>query len=146
MASTLKESVRDEIEALHVFFVGWFTGRLPETSFEGDLTVRFDSEFVLIPPAGIFLNLEELQQGLRKGYGSNPDFGIAIRNVRVLRVWDDLVLASYEEWQREALASTPPDNARIATVLFRRSEPLTWLHVHETWMPRDVKAAGPYDF
>ena len=45
-----------------------------------------------------------------------------------------------------ALASTPPDNARVATVMFHHADRLKWLHVHETWMPTEVMAAGPYDF
>ena len=28
----------------------------------------------------------------------------------------------------------------------RKTEPLRWLHVHETWLPRAVQDAGPYDF
>ena len=83
---------------------------------------------------------------MRRAHGSNPDFRIAIRNVVVRRVMPDVVLATYEEWQRNALASTPPDNARLATVAFARTEPLRWLHVHETWLPGEVAAAGPYDF
>jgi hypothetical protein len=146
MPNALETEVRDEIVALHEFFVGWFSGRLSESSFEVEFTRRFDPEFVLIPPAGVLLNLRDLQQGLRARHGSNPNFGITIRNIRVLWVRDDLVLATYEEWQRNALASTPPDNARIATVLFQRGGHLTWLHVHETWMPHEVMAAGPYDF
>ena len=27
-----------------------------------------------------------------------------------------------------------------------QGERLTWLHVHETWLPSEVMAAGPYDF
>ena len=146
MSNNLDHSIASEIEALHIFFVGWFSGRLPDTCFADEFTARFDPEFILIPPAGIVLDLERLQNGVKAGYATNPDFRIAIRNVRVLRVWDNLALASYEEWQRNALASTPPDNARVATVLFQRADRLTWLHVHETWMPREVMAAGPYDF
>lgn len=46
----------------------------------------------------------------------------------------------------EALASTPPDNARIATVLFDRAQLRRWLHVHEARLPDSIAAAGPYDF
>ena len=56
------------------------------------------------------------------------------------------VIATYEEWQRNALASTPPDNGRVATAVFERGERLKWLHIHETWVPPEQMAAGPYDF
>ena len=142
--------VRSEIESLHRFFVRWFSGECPrsDAEFAEGFTVRFEPEFKLIPPAGNLLALEDLSQSVRKGHGSNPDFRIQIRNVRLQRQEDSLVVATYEEWQRNARASTPPDNGRIATVLFRATPncPLLWLHVHETWLPRETMERGPYDF
>lgn len=142
----LLDAVREEIEALHEFFVGWFSGALPETAFEDGFLRRFDPAFILIPPAGTLLGIADLAASVRSAHATNPPFRIAIRNVTLRRTFDQHVLATYEEWQRHALASKPPENARLATVLFRRSEPLTWLHIHETWMPAAVAAAGPYDF
>jgi hypothetical protein len=40
----------------------------------------------------------------------------------------------------------PPDNGRIATALFRRTERLEWLHVHETSLPPSVTTADQFDF
>ena len=138
--------VRDEVEALHVFFVGWFSGMLPVDAFETDFLDRFDEDFLLIPPAGALLSRAEFQSAVRRSHGTNPDFRIAIRNVKLHRVLDDHVLATYEEWQRNALASTPPDNARIVTVIFRKARSLQWVHVHETRLPESIASAGPYDF
>ena len=101
---------------------------------------------MLIPPGGSLLALEGLASGVRQAHGANPKFRIAIRNVTVHREMGGYVLATYEEWQRNALASSPPENARIATVLFESVERLRWLHVHETWMPEKIARAGPYDF
>ena len=146
MTSTLEAIVREEVEALHRFFVGWFSGSVPMDSFDREFLSRFDSQFLLVPPAGELLSLGNLESGVRKAYGSNPDFRIEIRNVKLRRVLSNEVLATYEEWQRNALASKPRDNARIATVLFQKKEPLRWLHIHETWMPERIASAGPYDF
>ena len=134
------------MEALHTFFVGWFSGSLPEHEFEAGFLNRFDPDFLLIPPAGTLLTLDELAAGVRRAHATNPEFRIAIRNVTVRRMLDGHILATYEEWQRNALASKPPENARLATVLFENTEPLRWLHIHETWMPASVAAKGPYDF
>ncbi len=144
--ATTMETVKTEIEALHEFFVAWFTGKISEQDFDTNFLHRFDSEFLLIPPAGVILSLQDIATSIREGYNSNPNFRIAIRNVQVRRVFSGYILATYEEWQRNALASTPPDNARLATVLFTDTRPLRWLHIHETWMPKDVAEAGPYDF
>ena len=144
----LEVELRHEIEALHRFFVAWFSGSAAreEACFEAEFLRRFDEDFLLIPPAGSVLNLADLSHGIHARHGSNPDFRIAIRNVSLRRLWEGHALATYEEWQRNALASTPPDNGRVATVLFRLTEPLRWLHVHETWLPAEIMTAGPYDF
>lgn len=143
--------VRSEIESLHRFFVKWFGGQCPssDAEFETSFTVRFDPDFELIQPAGLVLSLTDLGEAVRGGHGSNPEFRIEIRNVRVHRQHAELVLATYEEWQRNAKASTPPNNGRIATVLFQSVDAprqLRWLHVHETWLPSERIAAGSYEF
>ena len=144
----LEAEVREEVDALHRFFVGWFTGALPDTDeiFQRDFLARFDDDFLLIPPAGVILAVSMLGGGFRAEHGKNPDFRIAIRETRVRRIMGDLVLATYEEWQRNAVESSPPDNGRVSSVLFRREQGLRWLHVHETWLPADRMNAGPYDF
>lgn len=148
MPLPIEATVQNEIEALHEFFVRWFSCVAPNSDdyFAAEFSRRFDEAFVLIPPAGTMLDLNALTRSIRGAYASNSDFRIAIRHVKVLRQWEDHVLATYEEWQRNALASSPPDNGRVATVLFRVSKTLTWLHVHETWLPQNVMEAGPYDF
>lgn len=146
LAASTDDAVREEIEALHRFFVGWFSGRLSLPQFESGFLARFSPDFLLIPPAGTRLDLGQVSSAIRSAHATNPEFRIAIRNVTTLRRFDGHVLASYEEWQRNALASSPPDNARIATVLFRDVLPLRWLHIHETWLPEAIARAGPYDF
>lgn len=146
MTNEFEDIVRTEIEDLHNFFVGWFTGTFDINSFESGFLSRFDPDFLLIPPAGIILALDVLSTSIKNTYNTNPDFRIAIRNVKIRRVLENEIIATYEEWQRNALASTPPNNGRVATVVFKKTEPLQWLHVHETWMPEAVQSAGPYDF
>lgn len=107
---------------------------------------RFDPKFLLVPPSGTALNLETLSQAVYTRHGSNPDFRIAIRQVSIRHESDQYVLATYEEWQKNALASTPANNGRIATVVFKFDGKLTWLHVHETWLPQSVMGSEPYDF
>ena len=146
MSPGVESRVRAEIEALHEFFVGWFSGALPAESFESDFLARFAEDLVFVPPAGRQLGLEDLASSVRAGHASNPAFRVAIRNVRLRLELPTHLLATYEEWQRNALASTPPDNGRVATVVFERGERLRWLHIHETWVPPEDMAAGPYDF
>ena len=144
----LHARVLDEIEALHQFFVDWFTGAVPASDavFESEFLTRFDENFVLVPPAGTILDFSTLVSAIRETHGTNPEFRIAIREATIRRTWDNLVLVTYEEWQRDALASTPKDNGRITSALLQNGDRLRWLHVHETWLPEAVMEAGPYDF
>lgn len=143
---SVEAAARAEIESLHEFFVGWFSGTLPDEAFESNFLPRFSEDVVFIPPAGFQFGFDELATAVRERYASNPEFRIAIRNVRVHQETPELVIATYEEWQRNALASSPPDNGRVATVVFKKGERLRWLHIHETWVPPEQMAAGPYDF
>lgn len=144
--SEVEALVRAEVEALHRFLVGWFGGALAESAFDAGFADRLDQDLVFIPPAGSVLGRPALLSAVRAGHGSNRDFRIAIRNVRVHRAFGDTVIATYEEWQRNALSSTPPDNARVATVVMATGGAPRWLHIHETWLPDAIALAGPYDF
>ena len=134
------------IEGLHEFFCEWFGGRVPKSVFESEFLPRFSTHLVFIPPAGRYLGLADLGESIRSGYGSNPEFRVQIREVKVLRQLGRHVLVTYEEWQRNALASTPPNNGRIASVLFESGTRLKWVHIHETWLPREVMERDDYDF
>ena len=147
-SNSIEAAVTTEVETLHRFFVDWFSGRCPNTEeyFTQEFKRRFDPKFLLIPPAGTTLSLDTLSQAVYTRYASNPDFRIAIRQVSVRRKSDQYVLATYEEWQKNALASIPANNGRVATVVFHLDGNLTWFHVHETWLPQDIMDSEPYDF
>jgi hypothetical protein len=146
VSSPVLDNIRSEIERLNAFFCGWFTGQLPQEAFDSHFLPRFSRNLVFIPPAGKFLGLGDLGSSIISGYAANPHFRIQIRNVVVHQAFNGHILATYEEWQRNALASQPPDNGRIATVLFEVNDGLKWRHIHETWLPPAVMSAGPYDF
>ncbi len=142
------DAVREEIEALHRFFVAWFSGACDNTTdvLERELLQRLDRNFMLIQPGGGVLSRESLSDALAPAHGANPDFRIAVRNVHVRFELGQYLLVTYEEWQRNARASTPPDNGRLSSVLFEIADGFNWLHLQETWLPEPVMRAGPYDF
>ena len=143
---------RLEIEALHEFFVDWFGGKIAadERVFHQRFSSRFHPDCELIQPSGLTLNTSDFFHAVRSSYGSSPDFRIAIRNVRVRHALPDgYSLVTYEEWQRNAVNSTPPDNARAASVLFYRPNDNTaplWMHIHETWLPLVQVPPSRFDF
>ncbi len=142
-----------EIIDLHRFFVQWFRGACEDSDrlFEHRLVSRFASDFQIITPGGALFEGAALWSAMRSAWGSNPDFKIEIREVRERRVSTArLVIASYEEWQKNALESTPANNARLSSALLelddRAPHGLRWLHLHETWLPANRVAADLFAF
>ena len=127
IVSDLEDAVRNEIEELHRFFVAWFKGVADVADLESQLAARLDPETQYIT------------------HGANPDFSIAVGEVKIVRDLGDHLLATYVERQKGAKNSARANNARFTTALLTKSQPFRWLHIHETWLP-DAEAAGPYDF
>ena len=149
----LQEAVREEVEDLHTFFDDWFRGDCEEspTVMESRCASHLSPEFQLIYPGGRILTRENLLNGLAGAYGKSPGYKTQIRDVRLRPMGcHGYLLANYEEWQKNAVNSTPPDNGRLSSAVLRivESEPvkLQWLHLHETWLPEDVISADPFDF
>jgi hypothetical protein len=143
MTTDLLERVTDEIEQLHAFFVTWFNGTAVDSDdvFDRGFVDRMAPQGTLIQPGGERKQLGDLAEGMRRAHRSSPNFDIRVRNARLEHVTPELVIATYEEWQRGAINSEPPSNGRLSTVVFlRESERLRWLHIHETWLPSDVAA------
>ena len=143
---TTLETVTKEIVELHDFFTEWFNGTANRDQLEPLFLSRMHKDLMFISPEGQVMTVDMLKSGFDQGYGSNPEFRIAIRDVDVRCERGDLVLATYTEWQRGAARSASSNNARVTTVLMELGEPLTWLHVQETWLPEALRRAGPFDF
>lgn len=136
-----EERCRREVVELHEFLEGWSNGTIESTD-EG--FARFadviDEDFVIISPGGEMTSRGPLVEALRGGaHGRWKTEGgapgrIQIKNFRVHRMTEDMVVATYEEWH-EVGGKT---RARMSTVVFgeRRGAPngVAWLHLHEVWM------------
>ncbi|MEO1017092.1 MAG: nuclear transport factor 2 family protein [Pseudomonadota bacterium] len=144
--SELANDVRNEIVDLHRFFVGWFNGTLRPQELDSFIAPRLDDQTFYVTPDGNRLERDDLIGMLRQTHGSNPAFRIEVRDVRIRRDYGDYVLATYTEWQKGARASAQSENARMTTVLLAKTQPIKWLHIHETWLPEAVRAAGSFDF
>ena len=142
----LHDAIRMEIEDLHRFFVDWFTGVAAGETLNDRFGAAMAPDVVFISPDGQRLTRDDLMTGIGAAHGGNPNIRIAVRDVRVLREIGDSVLVTYEEWQIGAARPGHANNGRLSTALITRDAPHQWRHIHETWLPEDVQAAGPYDF
>ncbi|MEP2101653.1 MAG: hypothetical protein ABJP02_09100 [Parasphingorhabdus sp.] len=143
---TTLETVTKEIVDLHDFFTEWFNGTAQRDQLEPRFLSHLHEDVQFIPPEGQVMTGSVLKEGFGRGYGSNPDFRIQIRDVDVRYERGNLVLATYTEWQTGAALSSEANNARVTTVLVEMTNPVTWLHIQETWLPDAVRNAGSFDF
>ena len=141
----LESAVRNEIEEMHRFFVGWFTGEVSKDALETYFAPRMHADMHIIPPSGEIIDRSALLDIFRQTHGNNPLSRIAIRNVHILYENETHVLASYEEWQRDGTESKS-GTGRLSSVLMTKAQPLEWIHVHETWLPEETIKKGPFDF
>lgn len=144
--TTLLDDIRREVVNLHDFFTMWFNGTAKRDQLEYQFLSRLHPDFVLIPPEGAVLTREQLTGGFQQSHGSNKGFRIQIRDVTVRHQMGNHVLATYTEWQSGAVTSEQSNNARFTSALVEVGQPILWLHLQETWLPEDVRAAGPFDF
>lgn len=75
----LENAVRQEVEDLHAFFVGWYNGDLPESAYETAFLAKLDSGFTIIMPSGVELNYDDLRRMATQrpegpGFRHCPDF------------------------------------------------------------------------
>jgi hypothetical protein len=147
--SDLYEAVEREVVELHTFFEDWFTGRLPDRddAFERVEQV-LSPRFVLVIPEGRIIRRAELISSLRNRHGArsealdestSDDFDIWIDSIEIQIEDGDLVVATYEEWQRiEPEDGETEEKGRISSVVFTRNDDmphgLGWQHLHETWL------------
>lgn len=140
----LARRARLEIEELHRFFVEWLCGTCANSdaawSRAGGV---LDPRFRWIGPDATCLSREGLTSALRSQHGSLASpavFEIWIENFACDAVVGDVVVASYEEWQRRDSGV----RGRHSSVIFVSNEAapqgLAWLRVHETWLPASVES------
>jgi hypothetical protein len=140
-SNSIGERCRQEIIRLHRFFVNWYHGQLsPSDDAWSVLPDALAPSFELISPGGRVMTREPLLVELRRMHASRDPargFRIWIQNFDCRYVGDDVIVATYEEWQH----LDGEDRGRLSTVAFERkrdsSQELLWLHVHETWLPTD---------
>lgn len=126
-----------EIRGLHQFFEDWLSGEFPNTD---EAFRRLDRaltpEFRLIHPSGKWRNRNDILRGLRQAHGSQPGLKVKIKDVQLREAGEELVAATYEEWQ----SGEEEEDGRLSTVVFRivpeAPSGLRWLHVHETWLKK----------
>ncbi|GMH36063.1 hypothetical protein BSKO_03931 [Bryopsis sp. KO-2023] len=145
----LLNRVREEVEELHRSFVSWFAGEGcsdDDDTFERMFTSRLPKDALYIFPGGTVSRFGDFFGTLRAAYGSSPAFRIAIRDVQIALREGNMVVTTYVEWQKGSKNSTPAENGRRTSVVMEVCDDgIKWRHLHETWLPLEQMAKGPFD-
>ena len=141
----MDDRCRREVEELHRFFADWFTGALADDDAAfARLGAALADDFEIVSPDGRTTARQALLTGLRRAHRSRgPGFRIRVDGYRGRQLSPELLLATYQEWHEDGAER----RGRLSSALFgRRSDGpngVTWLHVHETWLPGAGPPAGP---
>ena len=135
----MKDRCRTEVVELHQFFQQWLSGSLTRTDATfGRVAQALGSGFTLITPDGVLVEREALLHSLREAHGTRPDLQIGIKEFRVHHREGKILVATYLEWQQSAGSLT----VRLSTAIFRETDDrpnnLQWLHVHDTWVSKEL--------
>jgi hypothetical protein len=139
------------IHEISDFFTDWVGGRCPgdAETFKSNALDRLADGLVAIMPGGRSFGKKDFESYMKSIYGSNPDFRIKIRDIRLSHRSGDLAVVNYHEWQRSAKDSAEPNNGRVTTMVVRdrgQGAGPEILQVHETWLPKETVASGDFDF
>jgi hypothetical protein len=142
--------IETAIHDIHDFFTDWVGGRCPgdAETFQRNALDRISDDLVAIFPAGRRFGKEDFKGYMSSIYGSNPDFRIKIRDIRVNHVDGNMAVVNYQEWQKAAKDSDRPNNGRITTMVLgeKPTGGVEILQVHETWLPDETVATESFEF
>ena len=140
----IEKKCMDEVDGLHQFMEGWFSGRIARTDEEFKRFMHVTHQgYHIITATGEVKDREALIRLLDMSHACMSDHGdykISIKDLRLRTVTPGNppgYLVTYEEWNRIDGA----DTGRICSVLFGASvDPncpngLVWMHSHETSLP-----------
>ena len=147
---TLKKAeIEQVVHEIHAFFTEWVGGHCPgdAETFQKHALDHISDDLVAIFPAGRSFGKPDFKGYMAGIFGSNPDFRIKIRDLKISHLSREMAVVNYEEWQRNAKDSDKPNNGRVTTMVLGKGKAGPQiLQVHETWLPDEVVEQGDFDF
>jgi hypothetical protein len=136
----MKASSEKEVRELHQFFEAWFSGRLTHNKETLDsFSEVLHPDFHIISPSGDRASKVDVVEQVDQAYSSFRDGSIRIwiEDLHFTLVTENTILVTYEEWQD----INGRLKGRVSSAVLQENldlpNGLEWLHVHETWIPRD---------
>ncbi|MEM6439207.1 MAG: hypothetical protein AAF763_05860 [Pseudomonadota bacterium] len=145
MTLPLADRAIEEAHDLHRFLQAWLTGDWPRDGF-ARFADAMAPELQVISPLGATTEREALLTEFESLHGElaakKDAFEIWVERAVCRHVLGDVAVVTYEEWHK----LEGETSARLSTVLYRDAPEapggVSWLHVHETWLPGQAPEAG----
>lgn len=129
------ELARDEVLALHEFFVTWFRRGSAAGDF-GSCEAALAADFRMVTPDGVVIARAALLERLLQARNSQPDdFSIIISAIEPLWQERDAILLGYVEQQYRSGSITRRRSTALFTAAPTAPRGVVWRHLQETWMP-----------
>jgi hypothetical protein len=136
----LVKLARNELVALHAFFVEW----MRQTPSEMDFTLceaAFAADFRMVSPSGAVKGRAEVMTRLRNARSSLPaDFSITISDIHPIWRNRNTIFLEYVEQQRDSGRLTRRRSSALLTRDARAPRGMVWRYLQETWIK---EAASP---
>ncbi len=133
----LEDAARHEIEALHAFFVAWFTGQREDLDFRL-CEAAFGAGFQMVAPDGRRHDRSEIVRRLLQARGSAQGaFEITVINPRKIWSAGDAILMGYVEHQLRGGQTTRRRSVALLTRAPTAPRGMHWQSLAETWMMPD---------
>lgn len=130
----IAELARNEVVALHAFFVAWFLGQDDAPDF-ATCEHAFAPDFRMVTPDGTVHDLVETLARIRGAHGTaKPGFRIDILDPRPVWAGDGAVLLEYVEQQYRDGRSTRRRSTGLFIIDPSAPRGVKWRHLQETWI------------
>jgi hypothetical protein len=130
----LVQLARNELFALHAFFVEW----MRQTPSEMDFNLcdaAFAPDFRMVAPSGAVNGRGEVMTRLRKARSSLPvDFSITISEIHPIWRNRSTIFLEYVEQQCGSGRSTRRRSSALLTRDLRAPRGMVWRYLQETWI------------
>lgn len=129
----LLAAARAEVIARHDFFVGWFTGQLPQAAMDASARA-FAPDMQMIPPDGRMIDAAQVIAMLQAARGMRAaDFSIRVE-IGSARLLGALALVVYDEHQSLEGRHTSRRSSALFSADPDAPEGVVWRHLQETWI------------
>ncbi len=137
-------AIRSELFYRDSFLTAWYNGDVAYYDLEATLGKRLDPAFTIDSPEGVCRTKFQLLQALKKVYGKGHAQKITSWDIKIRYARMSQVLITYVQSQQTNRQSALRCNSRVSIALLEIGKKSKWLHVNETWMPRDYSVDKYY--